>query len=133
MAPIEIDDFPSDRNLHLWLGFSSSLTVSHNQMVYIYIYIHNNRYISVKLLHRRRWLGRWRPGHQQRVVRRWSCFGISWAESWDFNGIQFLFGISMDSKRVIFWGGISFHGISCLFIGIQFIYRDFISLGFLAF
>ena len=25
MALIEIDDFPSELNLHLWLGFSSSL------------------------------------------------------------------------------------------------------------
>ena len=25
MALIEIDDFPSDRNLHLWLGFSMAM------------------------------------------------------------------------------------------------------------
>ena len=41
--PIEIDDFPSERNLHLWLGFSMAML--NNQMVsymYIYIYIYAN-------------------------------------------------------------------------------------------
>ena len=28
MAPIEIDDFPSDRNLHLWLGYGFSMVFS---------------------------------------------------------------------------------------------------------
>ena len=36
MAPIEIDDFPSDRNLHLWLGFSSSLCLN-SQMVDVFL------------------------------------------------------------------------------------------------
>ena len=31
MALIEIDDFPSERNLHLWLGFSMAML--NNQMV----------------------------------------------------------------------------------------------------
>jgi hypothetical protein len=34
MALIEIEDFPSERNLHLWLGFSMANCECHNQMVY---------------------------------------------------------------------------------------------------
>ena len=45
--PIEIDDFPSERNLHLWLGFSMAML--NNQMVYIHIIaaiiIYNYNYI----------------------------------------------------------------------------------------
>ena len=35
--PIEIDDFPSERNLHLWARDFPVRYVSHNQMVYIHI------------------------------------------------------------------------------------------------
>jgi len=33
MALIEIDDFPSELNLHLWLGLSMANWQCHNQMV----------------------------------------------------------------------------------------------------
>ena len=36
MAPIEIDDFPSERNLHFDGWDFPWRTVSHNQMVYIH-------------------------------------------------------------------------------------------------
>ena len=38
MALIEIDDFPSERNLHLWLGFSMAML--NNQMVDLNKLIH---------------------------------------------------------------------------------------------
>ena len=38
MALIEIDDFPSELNLHWWLGFS--IAMLNNKMVYIYIHVY---------------------------------------------------------------------------------------------
>ena len=37
MALLELDDFPSELNLHLFLGFSMASPVSHNQMVVVSI------------------------------------------------------------------------------------------------